>query len=201
MRTKIAFLVAAFAVLLSAAPAATQQAEKIYRIGYLSPRPAPLANDEIFRQSLQDLGWIEGKNLAIEYRWAGGRWEDLPALAAELVGLKVDVIVTSTTRVTLAAKNATATIPIVMAVAADAVENRLIPSLARPGGNVTGMSEQYAATNLKMLEILRETMPGVTRIAFLWNPSSPTYRRTYEGARKLAPASSTFASPLRDARS
>src|ERR1700675_4467690 len=128
---------------LGAAPLAAeaQQAAKIARIGYLSPNLATGPHlREAFRQGLRDLGYVEGRNLVIEYRDAGGKVERLPALAAELVALKVDVIVAASTLPALAAKQATRALPIVFAYAADPVASGLVTSLARPGGNVTGLS-------------------------------------------------------------
>jgi putative ABC transport system substrate-binding protein len=176
---------------LLAAPllAEAQQAGKVYRIGYLHFRAGPTATDEAFLQGLRDRGWIEGQNIAIEYRWAAGKRDRYPALAEELVRLKVDLIVTATTRPTRAAKNATRTIPIVMVAAPDAVENGIVASLARPGGNVTGMSQRWADLNTKLLELLHETLPEVTRVAYLGgNPTSPTYVRTLRGLQAVAPA-------------
>ena len=170
-------------------PAEAQQEGKIPRIGYLSHRARPpFAVDETFRQAMRDLGWIEGENIAIEYRWAARRWDRLPAMVEELLRLKVDLIVTQTRPIAQAAKNATTTIPIVMASGSDAVENGLVASLARPGGNVTGMSEQYSDMHTKLLELLHETLPKVTRVAFLGNPTSPTHVRTLRGLQSIAPA-------------
>ena len=190
MRLRSVTLVVTLALGLLAGPlpAEAQQPGKVYRIGYLRHVSGPHAQDETFRQALRDLGWIEGQNIAIEYRWAAGKIDRLPALAEELVRLKVDLIVTAIGPVIQAAKNATSTIPIVMLYGADAVENGLVASLARPGGNVTGMTEQYADLNTKLLELLHETLPKVTRVAFLWNPASPTYARTFRKAQAVAPA-------------
>ena len=184
----LSIFVVATVVLTFVHLAEAQQAGKMPRIGYLKRGAGPRARDEAFRQALRDLGWIEGQNIAIEYRWAAGKIDRLPALAQELVSLEVDLIVTAGRRVTQAAKNATSTIPIVMALGADAVENGLVASLARPGGNVTGLSEQYSEVNTKLLELLHETLPKVTRVAFLWNPNSPVYARTFKAAQAVAPA-------------
>ncbi len=143
-----------------------------------------------FRQALRDLGWIEGQNIAIEYRWAAGKRDHLPALAKELVRLKVDLIVTASRAAAKATKNATRTIPIVMASAPDAVEHGLVASLARPGGNITGMSMQDSGVHTKLLELLHETLPKVTRVAFLAgaSPSPPVYVRILRGLLAVAPA-------------
>src|SRR6266568_6456288 len=135
------FLAGTGAVLLVAPLAEAQQAAKVPRIGYLSPNlAANPPQHEAFRQGLRDLGYAEGRNVVIEYRSAEGKFERLPALAAELVALKVDVIVTSETPAALAAKRATSTIPIVFPFAVDPVTSGLVASLARPGGNVTGLA-------------------------------------------------------------
>ena len=167
--------------------AEAQQPRKMPLIGYLD-YGAAIDRDEAFFQGLRDLGWIEGQNIVIEYRWAEGRIEQLPAMAKELVGLKVDLIVTRAGNAIQAAKSATNTIPIVMVRAADAVENRLVASLARPGGNVTGMSEDHADLHTKLLELLHETLPQAKRVAVLWNPASPTYTRSFRAAQGVAPA-------------
>ncbi len=150
--------------------AEAQQAAKIARIGYLSG--ASLAASphlrEAFRQGLRELGYVEGRNVVIEYRDAEGKPERFSALAAELVALKVDVIVASNTGAALAAKQATRTLPIVFAAAADPVTSGLVASLARPGGNVTGLSALAPELVGKGLELLSQAVPGVSRVAVLW---------------------------------
>src|SRR5262249_41884049 len=155
---------------------AQQQAGKVPRIGFLgltSPSDRPSLLDA-FRQSLRELGWVEGQNIVIEYRYAEGRVDRLPDLAAELVRLKVDLIVASAgTQVATAAKNATETIPIVMIFVRDPVGNGLIASLARPGGDVTGTSGSARLEWVaKQLELLKETVPKIRRVAILSNPSN-----------------------------
>jgi putative tryptophan/tyrosine transport system substrate-binding protein len=163
---------------LLAAPlaAGAQQAGKVYRIAYLSA-PTRESVEQVlqaFLRTLRELGWVEGQNLIIEYRWAEGKIERLPALAAELVQLKVDVIVAPAGSAALAAKNATSSIPIVMIFPADPVELRLIASLARPGGNVTGTTSTPGPEIFgKQLQFLKETIPNATRVAVLWNPADP----------------------------
>ena len=166
-----------------------QQAGKMVRIGYLHFRAGPIATDDTFREALRDLGWVEGKNIAIEYRWIGKKRDRIPAMAEELVRLKVDLIVTATRSMALAAKNATTTIPIVMLTTSDAVKEGLVASLARPGGNVTGMSAQYAEVHAKLLELLHETMPNVTRVVFLagTRTTSQVYMRTLRALEGTAP--------------
>ncbi len=183
---------------LLAAPLAAeaQQARKVPRIGFLGTRtPSDTSSAfDAFRQGLRELGWVEGQNIVIEYRWAEGRYERLPTLAAELVRLKVDIIVAVTTPGIQAAKNATETIPIVMiSGSADPVGLGLIASLARPGGNVTGLSYSVGREIFgKGLELLKETVPKVRRVAILSNPSNPAspvqpliIREVYVAARSL----------------
>jgi len=150
-----------------------QQADKIARIGWLGQNLAPNPQArEAFRQGMRDLGYVEGRNLVIEYRDAEGKLDRLPALAAELVALKVDVIVALNTLQSLAAKQATRTIPIVFAGVADPVRAGLVTSLARPGGNATGFSTLAVDLVGKCLELLTQAVPGVSRVAFLWLPDN-----------------------------
>jgi putative ABC transport system substrate-binding protein len=161
---------------LGAAPLAAdaQQPAKVARIGYLSPNVAANPRQhEAFRQGLRDLGYVEGRNVVIEYRDAEGKLERVPALAAELVALKVDVIfVGGGTRVTLAAMQATKTIPIVFTGVGDPVTSGLVTNLARPGGNVTGLSGLGPELVGKRLELLKQAVPGVDRVAVLWLPGA-----------------------------
>jgi ABC-type uncharacterized transport system substrate-binding protein len=166
------FLAGTGAVLLAAPlTAEAQQAAKVVRIGYLT---ANVASDrlEAFRQGLRDLGYVEGRNLVIEYRDAEGKLERLPALAAELVALKVHVIVAATTVAALAATQATRTLPIVFAVASDPVTSGLVASLARPGGHVTGLSILGSQLVGKRLELLTQAVPGISRVAVLRHPGT-----------------------------
>src|SRR5262249_7605444 len=130
--------------------------------------------EQAFRNGLRELGWIEGKNISIEYRHAEGKDDRLPGLAADLVRLKVDVIVAAVTPDALAAKRATGTIPIVMAGASDPVAVGLVENLARPGGNITGLSRMTSELAGKRLELLKEMVPRLARVAVLWNPQSAT---------------------------
>src|SRR5262245_11057573 len=140
-------------------------------MGWLGQNLAPNPEArEAFRQGMRDLGYVEGRNLVIEYRDAEGKFDRLPALAAELVALKVDVIVAPNTVAALAAKQATTTIPIVFALAADPVGSGLVTSLARPGGNATGRTNLAVDLIGKCLELLTQAVPGVSRVAFLWLP-------------------------------
>jgi ABC-type uncharacterized transport system substrate-binding protein len=167
---------ALIAVGMVAAPGAAdaQQAVKFPRIGYLSPIPHPREAD--FRQELRRLGYVEGESITIEYRSAQGNFDRLPELAAELVDLEVDVIVAQVTQAAIAAKKATATIPIVMIAVSDPVASGLVASLARPGGNVTGTSAVAAGVVGKQLELVRELVPGVSSVAALWNPANRIFQ-------------------------
>ena len=150
-----------------------QEAVKIARIGVLRTSPAGSQLPEAFRQGLRDLGYVEGRNVVVEYRSAEGKIERLPALAAELVALKVDVIFAiGGTPGALAAKQATGTIPIVFIGVGDPVTSGLVTSLARPGGNVTGLSNLDAELIGKRLELLKQAVPGVSRVAVLWQPGA-----------------------------
>jgi ABC-type uncharacterized transport system substrate-binding protein len=154
--------------------AEAQQPAKIPRIGYLTGATpdGQSARIEPFRQGLRELGYVEGKNIFIEYRYAEGKLDRLPALAAELVRLKVDVIVTGGQAITRAAKNATNTIPIVMAQDGDPVGNGFVASLARPGGNITGLSNFAPEIGGKQLELLKEIIPKLSRVAVLGTRTS-----------------------------
>jgi putative tryptophan/tyrosine transport system substrate-binding protein len=192
--TRRAFICTISGALLTAPLAAeAQQAAKVARLGYLAAdRAANPHLQEAFRQGLRDLGYVEGRDVVIEYRDAEGKLERFPALAAELVALKVDVIVTAGgTLAALAAKQATRTLPIVFAAAADPVESGLVTSLARPGGNVTGLSVLAPELVGKCLEQLKQAVPGVSRVAVLWQPGGfgeRTERDMLNGAEVAARA-------------
>jgi putative ABC transport system substrate-binding protein len=174
MKTRREFLIAGSAGLCTlGAPLASfaqQPPARFHRIGFLGPTSAAgiASRLEALRAGLRELGYVEGKNLVIEFRWAEGKYDRLPELAAELVRLKVDLIVTHGGPGIRAAKQATTTIPIVMAVVADAVADGLVASLARPGGNITGLSFFGPELNAKRLELLKETFPRIRRVAFLF---------------------------------
>jgi ABC-type uncharacterized transport system substrate-binding protein len=168
-------LAVVLAVSLVLAPRAgeAQQATRIHRLGLLLTGTSPDPNVEAFREGLRELGYVEGQNVAIDYRWAGGQsglWADL---AAALVGGKVDVIVTQATPAALAVRRVTTAVPVVMAYAADPVGSGLVASLARPGGNVTGLTTLAPTLSAKRLEILKEAFPGTSRVAVL-RLSGPT---------------------------
>src|SRR5262245_7588314 len=168
-KTALASILFAGALLAVAVTVEAQQPGKIFRIGFLDNSNASgmAVMVDAFRQQLGKLGWIEGKNIAIEYRFAEGKNDRLPELAAELVRLKVDLIVATDTRSALVGKNATTTIPIVMANVGDPVAAGLVANLARPGGNVTGLSGLSPELNTKRLEILKDAVPKLARVGLL----------------------------------
>jgi len=160
------------------------------RVGVLLALLSPDSKEaHAFRQGLRDAGYTEDRDVTIEWRWANGDYARLPKLAAELVDRKVDVIVADITVATQEAKRATSTIPIVMAVVADPVGSGLVPNLARPGGNVTGLSIMLAELSVKRLQLLKETLPTLTRVGVVWNPATPWHTKAVEnlkgGARTL----------------
>ena len=162
-------------LLAVAATSEAQQTGKIFRIGFLDPSTASGSAGlvDAFRQEMRKLGWIEGKNITIEYRFGEQKPERWPELAADLVRLKVDLIVVSGITAALAAKKATTTVPIVMTRAGDPVALGLVASLARPGGNVTGLSGLENELNTKRLEILNDAVPRLTRVGFLRGREQP----------------------------
>jgi putative tryptophan/tyrosine transport system substrate-binding protein len=162
---------------LLAAPLAAeaQQTGKVYRIGFLGNSTAALEANLVgpFREGLRDLGYVEGRNVLIEYRWAEGKYDRFPALIGELLALKVAVIVTAGTPATLAVKKATTSVPLVMLAVGDPVGTGIVPSLSHPGGNITGLTAISTEMDAKRLELLREVVPSVSYIALLWNAASP----------------------------
>jgi putative tryptophan/tyrosine transport system substrate-binding protein len=174
-----------------------QQTGRVYRIGFLQPVPQTVAIDrmlEAFRQGLRDHGYVEGQNIVIEHRMSNTP-KDHPALLADLVGQKMDVIVTWTTPALVAAKKATRTIPIV-GMSGDPVQTGLAASLARPGGNLTGLAIFTDDLELKKLQLLKETVPGVTRVGVLWNPDNPVWTHTLRRLQEAAPTLSVKLQPL-----
>ncbi len=174
MRKKSLVFVLLIVVLTSVHLANAQQPKKVPRIGFMSlqSQAAESARVEAFRQGLRDLGYIEGKTITIEWRWAMAKPELLADLAQELVRLKVEIIVTAGTPPTQAAMNATKTIPIVITSVTDPVGTGLVDSLAHPGGNVTGLSNLFEDLGGKQLELLKEAFPKVSRVAVLWDPAN-----------------------------
>jgi putative ABC transport system substrate-binding protein len=171
-------------IVLAVAVVAEAQPAKKPRIGFLQPGASSPAYREEFQKGLRQLGYVEGENILVEYRLAK-RLKELPTRVTELVGLKVDVIVTWTTPGTLAAKQGTKTIPIV-AVSGDPVETGVVASLARPGGNVTGFAILTTDLEGKKLELLREAIPRISRIAVLWNPDNPVWASAWKELPNLA---------------
>ena len=169
--------------------ARAQQAEKKYTVGILSAGGENTALSVAFADALRELGWVEGRNVVFKYRYAENRRERLPELAADLVRLKVDVIAAAGTLAPLAAKRATATIPIVMTAAGDPLGSGLVASLARPGGNVTGMSLMAPDLGGKRLELLKDVLPRLSRVAVLWNAANPysalVFKETQTGGQTL----------------
>jgi putative ABC transport system substrate-binding protein len=177
--------------------AGAQQAGQVPRIGFLfygSPGPSPEL--DAFRQGLRELGYIEGQNITIEYRFASGRVGQLPELAAELVRLKIDVIVTPGTPASVAAKQATSTIPIVFAGVADAVGAGLVADFARPRGNITGLTGISAELGGKRLELLKEVTPKASRVAVLFNPADRSNVLVLKELQESAPALRLTLQPL-----
>ncbi len=183
---KLALGAMAFAICVSAE--AQQPARKVPRIGILFIGDRNQPHLEAFKQGLRERGYIEGKNIAIEYRYAEGKIDRLPLLAAELVKLKVDVIVTTAEMGARAARQATKTTPIVLTTGADLVKSGLAESLAKPGGNVTGLSVIEEDLSGKRLDILKEAFPKMKRVAYLWNPSAVVVNPSLDQAKAIAQA-------------
>ncbi len=173
MKKKILLFAVATLILACIRPADAQQPKKVYRIGYLSLGLGIQPREEAFRQGLRELGYVDGQNIVMEWRFAKGKADLLPELAAELVRLKVDVIVATATQPILAAKQATTTIPIVFLAAGDPVAYGLVASLARPGGNVTGLSILAPELSGKRMELFKEAFPQISRVAVLHDPGLP----------------------------
>ena len=162
-------------ILLGSLAARAQQTDNVYRIGFLGNSTAALEANLVgpFREGLRDLGYVEGRNILIEYRWAEGKYDRFPALIGELLALKVAVIVTAGTPATLAVKKATTSVPVVVAAVGDPVGTGIVPSLRHPGGNITGLTAISTEMDAKRLELLREVAPSVSYIAVLWNAANP----------------------------
>ena len=173
-----------------------QQPGKVYRIGFLRVAAPPDAYIEAFRQGLKELGYLEGKNIAFEYRWAGYKRERLPTLAADLVGLQVDIIFTDGGSAAGAARDATRTIPIVMASAGDPVAQGLIASLARPGGNLTGLTSMNLNLGGKLLDVLKDIVPKLGHVGILRPVGSPAGDRFLKNTEMPAQALKIKITPL-----
>jgi putative ABC transport system substrate-binding protein len=173
MRKKMLVILPLFAVLLAQWPAIAQSQQNVPKIGFLTPNFEPSELGISFQKELRDLGYVEGKNIHIEYRGAAGKLDQLQGLAGNLVSLDVAAIVAVDTAAALAAKSRTKNIAIIMVGVGNPIESGLISGFARPGGNVTGLSLPLSEIGAKQLEVLKEMAPGVTRVAALWNPSYP----------------------------
>jgi putative tryptophan/tyrosine transport system substrate-binding protein len=175
MKKKIFFSAVAILILASVYFADAQQPKNVPRIGFLAPatRTGYQHQTDAFLQGLRELGYVEGQNIVIEYRWADGNFERLPELAAELVRLKVDVIVAPGVQAVRAAKQSTTTIPVIFPTVGDAVASGLVASLARPGGNITGLTILSPELSGKRLELLKEAFPRLSRVAVLLDPRQP----------------------------
>ena len=181
MNKSILFWLLITVLLITVPPASAQQPAKVAKIGWLAARPlsGPTGGIELFRAEMRKIGYVEGKHFVFEYRSAENKIERLPALAEELVRLKVDVLIASSTAEATAAKNATSTIPILFTLVADPVSAGLIDSLARPGGNITGLTSIAGVLAGKRLELLKETLPKLTSVAILWNPQDTGSRQQW----------------------
>jgi len=187
-------VLSAMAAILVALPLASraQPAARVYRIGFLgaasASAPVSVRRIEAFRRGLHELGYLEGKNIIVDIRWAEGDADRLPELARELIRLRVDVLVTQGTTATRAAKEATSTIPIVMLAVGDPIGTGLVASLARPGGNVTGSTFLGPQLYVKQLEMLKQSIPRIERVAMLMNPDNPINRSVVQGMEGTANA-------------
>jgi ABC-type uncharacterized transport system substrate-binding protein len=185
MINRRAFITGLGAVLAASLGAEAQQAAKVYRIGFLRSGQPPESYIEGFRHGLREWGYVDGRDVVVEFRATDGSLDQLPQLAEELVRLKVDVIVASAATAALAVKRATASVPIVFVGVVDPVELGLVPSLGRPGGNITGLATNSADVAGKRLELLRATVPRLRRVAVLWHPANPTNPLFHNASRSL----------------
>jgi ABC-type uncharacterized transport system substrate-binding protein len=187
--SSLAALAASPTIVLKPQGAYPQQPASPRRIGVLLVARSPESKEaHAFRQELLDAGYSEGRDVVIEWRSANGDYDRIPQLAADLVQRKVDVIVVEATLATQAVKRATSTIPIVLAVVADPVGSGLVANLARPGGNVTGLSLMVADLSAKRLQLLKEAIPRLTRVAVLWNPATPYHPKVVDELKAVAPS-------------
>jgi putative tryptophan/tyrosine transport system substrate-binding protein len=176
MKRRALLAVVAGAVVARPFASRAQQAGKVRRIGFLWDSPSAYGDAiEAFRRGLRDLGWIEGQNITIEYRWADGKPDRMRELAEELVRLEVDILVAPTSIYTEAAKRATSTIPIIFMTHADPIGSGHVASLARPGGNITGLSMMQTETGAKGVELLKDALPELTRVAVVFDPATPSH--------------------------
>ena len=177
--------------------AEAQQPKKIPRLGFLWDSPGVFPDAlEAFRHGLRDLGYVEGRTIAIEYRWAEGKPERMRQLAEELVRLKVDIIMAPTSVYTGAARQATSTIPIIFMSHADPIGSGHVASLAHPGGNITGLSLMMTETNAKGLELLKEAVPGLARVAIIYDPATPSHGPGLNAVEVVGPALGLRVQPM-----
>jgi putative ABC transport system substrate-binding protein len=202
MMVRRGLLVAALVSMAGSPAAWAQPGARTTRIAYLGPSAPAVEGHllEAFRQELRNLGYAEGQNLVIVVRWAEGQEDRLSALATDLVRLNPDVIVTSGTQTALAAKQATHTIPIVMTTSGDAVQSGLAASFARPGGNVTGFSILAPELAAKRLDLLKQVIPGMSRVGVLWNPGNPGTKPMFERTQATADAVRVTLDPVTGVR-
>jgi putative tryptophan/tyrosine transport system substrate-binding protein len=184
LNTVVLVVTLALTILMAPLIADTQQARKVPRIGYLGDTPGPLL--AAFHRALREHGYVEGQNIAFEYRWVEGQHDRLGAFAAELVHSQVDVIITAGTQASRAAKHATSTCPGIMAHVGNPVETGLVASLAQPGANLTGVSLVAAELAGKQLELLKEAVPRATRVAVFWNSANPSHGRDLQALQRAA---------------
>ena len=185
------------AVALRPLAGAAQQSGKLHRIGFLWDGPAVFPDAlEAFRQGLRDLGYVEGRTIAIEYRWAEGKPERMHELAEELVGLGVEVIIAPSSIYTEAAKRATSAVPIIFMSHADPLRSGHVTSLAQPGGNITGLSLMMTETNVKGLELLKEAVPGLSRLAVIWDPATPSHEPGLRAVEAAGPSLGVQVQPV-----
>jgi putative ABC transport system substrate-binding protein len=177
-----------FAILMAPLAAEVPPAGKVYRIGYLATTPPPVHLWEALLDGLRERGYREGQNLVFERRFSEGHAERFPAFAAEMVRLRVDLVIAITTPAALAVKHATQTLPVVMTTAIDPVGAELVASLARPGGNVTGTAILYPELSTKRLELLKDVVPGLACVAVLWNPANPEHRPALDAIEQVGRA-------------
>ena len=184
------FLALVGGAMVASSPARAQPAAKVRRIGFMGNSTETLEANLVgpFRASLRNLGYVEGRDIVIEYRWAEGDYERFPALVAELIASGVDVIVTAGTPAAFAVKNATNSIPCVMVAVGDPVGTGLVASLARPGGNLTGLTSIAPDLEGKRLALLREMIPALSHFAVLWNPANPFHVAAINGVQVAAKA-------------
>jgi putative ABC transport system substrate-binding protein len=193
-RTRVALFTGLVLLVLTQLMVEAQSPKPVPRIGVLWPNPPETF--EGMRQGLRDLGYVEGRTIAFEYRWAQNKLDEVPQMAADLVAQKVDVIITLAPIATLAARNATQTIPIVFLAIGDPLASGLVTNLARPGGNMTGTTRMLSEMSAKHVEFLKQAVPGLSRLAILWNPNNTSHTPALRNAESTARSLSVRAHPI-----